>query len=220
MAVKKKSAKGGKRKTAPSKKITLPAFGLAEEILGTTGAEPEEHVAKPTALSRVDAMHDVLSEPGAPPPEPAVDGEFHLVTFHLDTEEYGVDIGRVQEIIRVGHITGVPNAPEFVRGVINLRGKIIPVIDLRKRMVLPEAPGTKHSRIMVVEAGPKVLGLLVDRVSQVIRLPLTAVDAPPDEIEAARGFVRGIGKIDSRLVMIMELDRVLAKDAWQAVQHV
>lgn len=72
---------------------------------------------------------------------------------------------------------------------------------------------------MVVETGPKVLGLLVDRVSQVIRAPLAAVDATPDEIEGSRGFVRGIGKIDARLVMIMELDRILAKEAWQATQH-
>jgi purine-binding chemotaxis protein CheW len=130
-----------------------------------------------------------------------------------------VDIGRVQEIIRVGHITSVPNAPEFIRGVINLRGKIIPVIDLRRRMALPETPVTKLTRIMVVEAGPKVLGLLVDRVSQVIRVPMTAVDAAPDEFDESRGFVRGIGKIESRLIMIMELDRVLAKDGWLAEQH-
>jgi len=89
------------------------------------------------------------------------------------------------------------------------------VLDLRKRLALPEAPFDKNSRIIVVEAGPKVLGLLVDRVSQVIRMPAASVDAPPDEIEGSRAFVRGIGKIDSRLIMIMELDRVLTKDARQ-----
>lgn len=218
MAVKKKSANAGKRK-APPKKITLPAFGLAEEILGTGGAEfgarsPEP--APPVPVGR----HDIERMPDTPGREAVPEGELHLVTFHLDAEEYGVDIGRVQEIIRIGHITGVPNAPEFIRGVINLRGKIIPVIDLRKRMALPETPVTKLSRIMVVEAGPKVLGLLVDRVSQVIRVPMAAVDAAPDEFEESRGFVRGIGKIESRLIMIMELDRVLAKDGWLADQHV
>lgn len=215
MAVKKKSANGGKRK-APTKKITLPAFGLAEDILGTRGAEFAAPSPEPTLPVPAAERHELERRPDAPAPEAASERELHLVTFHLEAEEYGVEIGRVQEIIRVGHITGVPNAPDFIRGVINLRGKIIPVIDLRKRMDLPEAALTKLSRIMVIEAGPKVLGLLVDRVSQVIRVPLTAVDAAPDELEESRGFVRGIGKIDSRLIMIMELDRVLAKDAWLA----
>lgn len=213
MAVKKKSAKAEKKKTSPEK-ITLPAFGLAEEILGTRGAEFGVRSPEPEPLPSVRERHESEHLPIASAPDAVPEGELHLVTFHLDAEEYGVDIGRVQEIIRVGHITGVPNAPDFIRGVINLRGKIIPVIDLRKRMVLPEVSLTKLSRIMVIEAGPKVLGLLVDRVSQVIRLPMTAVDTAPDELEESRGFVRGIGKIESRLIMIMELDRVLAKDGW------
>jgi purine-binding chemotaxis protein CheW len=217
MAAKKKSANAGKRKD-PTKKITLPAFGLAEEILGTRGAEFGVQSPEPTLPVRAVERREIERIPDTVP-EVVPESELHLVTFHLESEEYGVDIGRVQEIIRVGHITGVPNAPEFIRGVINLRGKIIPVIDLRKRMVLPDTPLTKLSRIMVVEAGPKVLGLLVDRVSQVIRVPLTAVDAAPDELGESRGFVRGIGKIESRLIMIMELDRVLAKDVWLAEQH-
>jgi purine-binding chemotaxis protein CheW len=217
MAVKKKSATARKRKAQPQK-ITLPAFGLAEEILGTRGAEFGARSFDPAPPVPV-GRHDSERMPDTPSPETVSESELHLVTFHLDAEEYGVDIGRVQEIIRVGHITGVPNAPEFIRGVINLRGKIIPVIDLRKRMALSEIPATKLSRIMVVEAGPKVLGLLVDRVSQVIRVPMAAVDAAPDEFEESRGFVRGIGKIESRLIMIMELDRVLAKDGWLVDQH-
>lgn len=213
MAAKKKNANTRKRK-ASAKKITLPAFGLAEEILGTRGAEFLTPSPEPPLPAPVVELREIGRRADAPLPEAASD--LHLVTFHLETEEYGVEIGRVQEIIRVSHITGVPNAPDFIRGVINLRGKIIPVIDLRKRMDLPDTGLTKLSRIMVIEAGPKVLGLLVDRVSQVIRVPLTAVDAAPDELEESRGFVRGIGKIESRLIMIMELDRVLAKDAWLA----
>lgn len=184
----------------PAPKITLPAFGLAEEILGRSNADataPDSRGGRPAAAN----------------PETAKNDEYHLVTFLLDSEEFGVDIGRVREILRVGQITLVPNAPLFIRGVINLRGKIIPVLELRKRFDLPETQLTKQSRIVVVEFGPKVLGLLVDSVSQVIRMPASSVEAPPDEVERSRAFVRGIGKMDSRLIMIMELDRVLAKDA-------
>ena len=209
----KKDAKRTVKKSAHDKsqlaKITLPAFGLAEEILEKYGdvSTNECNAPVPAALSKAPAGQ-------ADRPE----NDFHLVTFHLDGEEFGIAIERVQEIIRVGQITGVPNAPDFISGVINLRGRIIPVLDLRKRLSLPEAAITKSSRIMVVETRTKVLGLLVDRVSQVLRLPHTSVDAPPDDIDESLGFVRGIGKIDSRLVMIMELDRVLAKDAHQASQ--
>lgn len=210
MAIKKKNKKKSKNtannETLPSKKINLPAFGMAEDILGMQSAESGPRSAELQEVAR-------YAEPEIKAGQAA--GELHLVTFHLETEEFGVDIGRVQEIIRVGQITVVPNAPEFIRGVINLRGKIIPVLDLRKRLALPETPFDKNSRIIVVEAGPKVLGLLVDRVSQVIRMPAASVDAPPDEIEESRAFVRGIGKIDSRLIMIMELDRVLTKDVRQ-----
>jgi purine-binding chemotaxis protein CheW len=223
MGTKKGAKKIDKRsiagKNAPAK-ITLPAFGLAEDILGTFG--------QPPADENDSWLQAAPGESGAESGLPAVsetqvdrtERDFHLVTFHLAAEEFGIAIERVQEIIRVGQITGVPNAPEFISGVINLRGRIIPVLDLRKRLSLPEAAITKSSRIMVVETGNKVLGLLVDRVSQVLRLPHASVDAPPEDIDASLGFVRGIGKIDSRLVMIMELDRVLAKDARQASQLV
>jgi purine-binding chemotaxis protein CheW len=219
--------KGARRKPKPSDepnkagtKITLPSFGLAEDILNAHGAKQADERGgwlqpAPGAAVWEPALGQDRTVMRADPAEQ----DLHLVTFHLDREEYGVDIGRVQEIIRVGQITGVPNAPEFIKGVINLRGRIIPVLDLRKRLSLPDEPISKSSRIMVVEAGTKVLGLLVDRVSQVLKLPPGSVDAPPGDIEESRSFVRAIGKIDTRLVMIMELDQVLAKDARQAAQH-
>ncbi len=199
---KKSKKKADKKKAVSSPGIKLPAFGLAEEILGTRNeenAEDKSGIRKPKS-----EMEESAIEQGP---------ELHLVTFNLDREEYGVDIGSVREIIRVGRITAVPNAPEFVKGVINVRGRVIPVLSLRKRLELPAGALTKNSRIMIVESGAKVLGLLVDSVSQVLRLPLSSVDAPPGEVEQTRMYVRGIGKIDSRLVMIMDLDRALAKDA-------
>src|SRR5512136_2437418 len=192
MAAKKKETKGARAKvksaSAPPK-ITLPAFGLAEDILGTqagkadqgqrangqpalsAGAEPEALAEKPADLTSQDAGPTL-----------------HLVTFSLDGEEYGVDIASVHEIIRVGQITAVPNAPDFVRGVINLRGRVIPVLNLRKRLDLSDGVLTKNSRIMIVECGTKVLGLLVDGVSHVIRIPAASVDAPPGEVEGTKAF--------------------------------
>ncbi len=169
MAVKKTARKSGKRgradKAAPPK-VELPAFGLAEEILGSTGAAGAEG-----GRGRTEELQSAIRNPQseidpaeARTPQPAVDAgpEHHLVTFNLDHEEYGVNIGSVQEIIRVGQITAVPNAPEFVKGVINLRGRVIPVLNLRRRLELSEGKLTKNSRIVVVESGAKVLGLLVD----------------------------------------------------------
>lgn len=215
---KKASPNAATKEPSPSPKITLPAFGLADEILGTTGHESAtrdegrgpgdrertDGVEAPEGTAVASSQPETKDEPNG--------AELHLVTFHLDREQYGVDIGSVQEIIRVGTITAVPNTPPFVKGVINLRGKVIPVLDLRRRLLLPEATLTKKSRIMVVEAAGKTLGVLVDEVSQVMKLPGAAVESPPDDVDANRAFVRGIGKLDSRLVMLMDLGKVLAKE--------
>jgi purine-binding chemotaxis protein CheW len=212
----KKSSKEQPAKKASGPKITLPAFGLAEDILGPrTDHKEEQHGANSQGPSGADDNFETLSRKD---PATRDDGPtLHLVTFSLDGEEYGVDIGSVHEIIRVIQITAVPNAPDFVKGVINLRGRVIPVLNLRKRLELSEGVLTKNSRIMVVECGVKVLGLLVDGVAQVIRIPSASVDTPPGEVEGAKAFVKGIGKIDSRLIMIMELDKVLARETRQAV---
>jgi purine-binding chemotaxis protein CheW len=220
MAAKKKGTKGARVKDKSASeppKITLPAFGLAEDILGTQAgnADPGRVKGKPAPIAGV--------KPEAPAENPAdltiqdAGPTLHLVTFSLDGEEYGVDIASVHEIIRVSQITAVPNAPDFVRGVINLRGRVIPVLNLRKRLDLADEVLTKNSRIMIVECGTKVLGMLVDSVAQVIRIPAASVDAPPGEVEGTKAFVKGIGKIDSRLIMIMELDKVLSKEARQPV---
>ncbi|HAK60421.1 MAG TPA: chemotaxis protein CheW [Nitrospiraceae bacterium] len=152
-----------------------------------------------------------------PEPETQDSGpQVHLVTFTLEKEEFAVDIDRVQEIIRVGQITPVPNTPEFIDGVINLRGKVIPVFNLRRRLNLAEGALTKHSRIMIVETKTRVLGMLVDAVQQVLWLPAASVEAPPEEAGRTTAKVKGIGKLESRLIMLMDLDRVLAKEAQPA----
>ena len=196
-------------------KITLPAFGLAEDLLGA---------AAPAAAPGTGESGDGAAQPVAAPGEgmdrlsmQAVHNgdngdELHLVTFRVDQEEYAVEIGRVQEIIRVGTITTVPNSLSFIQGVINLRGRVIPVLNLRIRLDLPESALTKHSRIMIVETGAKVLGMLVDGVSQVMRIPAASIDPPPVDGDQKTDFVSGIGRVDSRLILLMDLERVLAKE--------
>lgn len=212
MAVKKAATKSDKkkaRKSGPEKKISLPAFGLAEDILGMQSAESGVRSVETGSLE----AGTLSSESGVRNDEagPISGEELHLVTFKVDAEEYGVEITRVQEIIRVGHITAVPNAPAFVKGVINLRGRIIPVLNLRRKLELSDAPLTKNSRIMIVETERRALGMLVDSVSQVLRVPAGSVETPPEDVDQSRAFVRGIGKVDARLIMIMDLHKALAK---------
>lgn len=189
------------------KKITLPSSGLAEDILAAFNAKPEAPAAQdavPDEISAAGAGEDVWGEE-----EKKEEESLHLVGFFLGSEEYALDISRVQEIIRVGGWTRVPNAPGHIRGVINLRGRIIPVVDPKAVMDIDETELTKGSRIMVIEAGGRVLGMLVDGVSQVIKLPTRLVEPPPDEIAGKdKGFIRGVGKMDGRLVILLDLDSV------------
>ena len=132
------------------------------------------------------------------------------MTFNLLKEEFGVEINSVQEIIRAADITPVPGAPSHVRGVINLRGKIIPVVDLRRRFSLPEADSSDEQRIVVVELGPKRIGMLVDSVSQVIKVPAGVVEEMPDEaINVDENYIKGVGKFNNRLIIILDLNRSL-----------
>ena len=133
-----------------------------------------------------------------------------LVSFHVGAEEFGLNILRVQEIIRLPQVTRVPNSPHFVKGVINLRGKVIPVIGMRKRLGLEEQPEDKQTRIMVVETQGAVLGFIVDSVSEVLRITSELVDPPPRLGKAEREYVSGVGKLDNRLVILLDVDRLVA----------
>jgi len=175
-------------------KITLPSSGLAEDILAQFLDRAQTEVNQVSAAESRDQGEELL----------------HLVTFRLAKEEYGVAIANVQEIIRATDITPVPGAPEHVRGVINLRGKIIPVVDLRRRFALPEADHSDAQRIVVVELGPKRIGMLVDSVSQVIKVPAGVVEEMPEEATGVdENYIKGIGKLDDRLIIILDLHRSL-----------
>jgi len=139
-------------------------------------------------------------------------GEFHLVTFNLG-EEYGVPINQVHEIIRVGNLTIVPNSPSYMEGVINLRGKVLPVLNLRKRLRLPVRDISKASRIMVTEVNNKIIGLLVDAVSHVIKVPSGFVETTPEEVlEVDTDYITGVGKLQNRLVILLDLEKLLKRE--------
>lgn len=140
------------------------------------------------------------------------DREFHLVTFSLG-EQYGVPISQVREIVRVSGITAVPNAPSYIEGVVNLRGRVLPVINLRKRLRLQERDISKLSRIIVTETGDKVIGLLADSVSHVIKVPSQFVETAPEEVlEVDTDYIVGVGKLKDRLIILLDLERLLKRE--------
>lgn len=141
-----------------------------------------------------------------------------LVSFNIGGEEFGVDILKVQEINRMLDVTRVPNAPEYVDGVINLRGKVIPIIDLRRRFGMDRKEHDKNTRIVVVELSGKVVGFVVDAVSEVLRIP-KSVTEPPPPIVAGIGaeYITAVGKLEDRLLILLDLEKVLSGDEMLSV---
>lgn len=142
-----------------------------------------------------------------------------LVTFHVGDEEFGVDILRVREINRLMEITRVPHAPDFVEGVINLRGQVIPVVDLRKRFGLPAVARDKHARIVVVELTDKVMGFLVDSVSEVLRVPRNILEPAPSIAGGIDSrYIQGVVKLEDRLMILLDLHRLLNRGETQELE--
>jgi len=138
--------------------------------------------------------------------------ELQLVTFTIG-EQYGVPITQVQEIIRVGNITKVPNSLPYMEGLINLRGRVLPVLKLRKRLKLPEKGLSQESRIVVVEASTKTIGLLVDAVSHVIKVSPEVVDKTPEEVlEVDSDYITGVCKLTNGLVILIDLERLIRRE--------
>jgi len=132
-----------------------------------------------------------------------------IVSFKVGTEEFGLDILRVQEIIRLQHLTRVPNSPNFVDGVINLPGKVIPIIALRKRFGLEEQARDKETRIVVLEVQNMVLGFIVDSVSEVLRISTDTVVPPPRLGKIEQQFVSGVVKLEDRLLILLDVDPIM-----------
>jgi len=138
---------------------------------------------------------------------------YQLVSFVVEKEEFGVDILKVQEIIRTVEITRVPKSPAFVEGVINLRGKIVPVIDLRKRFGIEKKAHDNETRIIVVELPDKVVGFLVDKVKEVIRVEKSVIEPPPElTTNINANYITGVAKLQDRLLILLDLDKVLSNE--------
>lgn len=207
---------------AGSRRIELPSSGLASDVLSRVDAASvpaeaaPEPAAEPLPFSRAeDVGGHSLSFFAAPAQEQraAAEAVEHLATFFLEGEEYGVDVRQVQEIRRVSEITAVPRAPQYVRGVINLRGRILPVLDLKSKLGLGEVAVGRAARIVVVRVRERMLGLLVDGASQVLKVPVSRVEAAPDEVTERGGdYIRGVAKLDDRLIILIDLGRALAHE--------
>ncbi|MCF6465820.1 chemotaxis protein CheW [Clostridium sp. Cult2] len=137
--------------------------------------------------------------------------ENQYVVFNLEAEEFGIDIMNVKEIIPYQESVNVPNAPEFIEGIINYRGNVIPIINLKKRFKLYVSKATKDTRIIVINLKDKEIGFVVDEASQTLRLDDKQIDPAPDIIsEVDRRFITGVGKIgEDRLLILLDLHKIL-----------
>jgi purine-binding chemotaxis protein CheW len=149
--------------------------------------------------------------------------ETQFVCFNIGDEEYAVKIMQVQEIIRFQKITAVPRAPEFVEGILNLRGNVLPIIDMRKRLYLPEKERDEQNRILVVDINGRVTGLIVDSVNEVFSIINSEIEPPPDIIAGIdRRFIQGVGKVDSgkRIIIILEPSALLSLEEIGQLQNI
>lgn len=136
-----------------------------------------------------------------------------LVSFKLAQEEYGIEITRVQEIILMGEITRVPQTPVYIKGLINLRSTVIPIIDLRLRFGLASQAATDDTRIMVINVRGKTMGIVVDAVSEVLRVSHDQIAPPPATVAGlGREYLTGLVKLENRLLILLDLDRILGEE--------
>ena len=230
MSDKKRRSKssGAKKRPAaePAKaepKVSLPAFGFAEDLLAaasggaapSTGEAAEAKAASretsPDDPERIFAFADGLAAAGSDPePEATPVRLATFVTFDLAGETFALPVEPVSEVLRVHSITRVPHAPEPIRGVTNVRGRVIPVIDLRLRIGLEPTPLDRSSRVIVVGSRRRLLGLLADSVHQVVHLDLNRVQPPPDDVMTVQSdYISGVYHLDERLILLLDVDRAM-----------
>jgi purine-binding chemotaxis protein CheW len=150
-----------------------------------------------------------------------MDKDLQVVGFRIGRETFGLPISIVREIVRVPDITSVPNAPDYIEGVINLRGRIIPVVDLRKRFGEKVGEPSKKNRVVVVELEGRSIGLIVNSASEVLKIPPSEIEAPHDVFqEGELNYITGVGKLKGRLVILLDLTRVLQRGELRAAEEV
>ena len=142
------------------------------------------------------------------------------VTFQLDDETYGINVMQVQEVLRYSEIAPVPGAPNYVLGIINLRGNVVTVIDTRLRFGLQTTEVTDNTRIVIIESEKQVMGILVDRVAEVVYLKTSEIDSAPNvgTDESAR-FIQGVSNRDDELLILVDLDKMLTDDEWDEISR-
>src|SRR6516162_10617556 len=146
--------------------------------------------------------------------------DLQVVGFRIGNETYGVRIASVREIVRVPEITTVPNAPDMIEGVINLRGRIIPVMDLRKRFGNSAIQHDKKNRILVVELDNKLLGLIVNSASEVLKIPPSEIEAPGSVFaDGESGYVTGVGKLRGRLIILLDIGKLLRRPEFKKLEE-
>ncbi|MEM7583883.1 MAG: chemotaxis protein CheW [Acidobacteriota bacterium] len=203
---------------APAPKIELPAFGFAADLLKKPEDEATPEAPEDEAPSidkadpeRIFAFADSLERNAAElEPQQAPVRLETWVAFQLAGETFALPVEPVREVVRVASITRVPHAPSPIRGVTNMRGRVIPVIDLRLRIELPSSDLDRASRVIVVSSRGRLLGLLVDAVDQVIHIDLGRVQAPPDDVMTAQSdYISGVYHLEDQLILLLDIDRAL-----------
>jgi len=150
-----------------------------------------------------------------------ISNEIKVIVFRLKDEEYGVDVNQVRSIERMQHITRVPKTPAFVKGVINLRGVVTPIINLRSRFDIHEEEYTENTRIIIVAVGDMEVGLIVDAANDVIDVPQNIIEPPPEVVGGIESdYLRGVAKLETRLLILLNLDKVLTPEELKQMKKI
>lgn len=148
----------------------------------------------------------------------AEDEVLQWVTFQLENETYGINVMQVQEVLRYTEIAPVPGAPDYVLGIINLRGNVVTVIDTRSRFGLPSGDVSENSRIVIIEAEKQVIGIMVDSVAEVVYLRSSEIDAAPAVgTEESAKFIQGVSNRDGQLLILVDLNKLLSDEEWEDI---
>lgn len=188
------------------------------EHAGRTGVRlaNEAHTPYPTAFEGVMGMNmSASAQKGSDDPI------LQWVTFKLDNETYGINVMRVQEVLRYTEIAPVPGAPSYVLGIINLRGNVVTVIDTRQRFGLDTAEVTDNTRVVIIEADKQVVGILVDSVAEVVYLRQSEVETAPNVgNEESAKFIQGVCNKNNELLILVELDKMMSEEEWSELESI
>lgn len=162
--------------------------------------------------------NDAMSEQRNVAKNIAGDEVLQWVTFQLENETYGINVMQVQEVLRYNEIAPVPGAPDYVLGIINLRGNVVTVIDTRSRFGLPPAEVTDNTRIVIIESEKQVIGILVDSVAEVVYLRSSEIDTAPNVgTEESAKFIQGVSNRDGQLLILVDLNKLLSDEEWDEI---